>query len=397
MDDENQALRLELARLRGEEAAARREAESARRRQREFDRVVPWGLQIASAWVWRLMLLAAAGYGVYWLCSRLSGVTIPLAIGIMLTAGLSPVAARLRRWGVPRPLAAIVSLVGGLLVVGGVLTYIVLTIANESGELAQRVSEGWDQLLAWLGSGPLHLGAQQLDQYWEQLLGYLRKQQSELATYAATAGSAVAEFATGAVLAVVAMFFMLYDGPQIWSYVLRLVPPLAREKVDGGGRVGWTSLVAYVRATVVVAAVDAIGPLIAALVMGVPMAPALGAMLFISAFVPIVGLLVSGFIVTLVTLVTLGFWEAVIMLAVIILVNQLEGNVLQPLLMGKAVALHPMAVMFGIALGIAVGGIVGALLVVPIMAFGKTFVEYCAAGRTPEGVDAEALLADDPA
>ncbi|NNG18333.1 AI-2E family transporter [Naumannella sp. ID2617S] len=385
--EENRLLRTQLARLQGAEEVAKREALSERERQREFDRVVPRGLQVAAGWAWRLLLLAALAYGIGWVISTLSSVTIPLAIGIMLTAGLAPIAAILRKWGVPRTVAAVVTLIGGLLVVGGVLAYIGVTVASQSAELTQRVTEGWRQLLGWLSQGPLHLGSDQLNNYYEQALGYVKQQQSKIATYAATAGGAIGNFLAGLVLAVLAMFYMLYDGHRIWAFLLKLVPKAARDKVDGGGQVGWTSLVAYVRATVIVAAVDAVGPLIAALVMGVPMAPALGALLFLSAFVPIVGILVAGFIVTLVTLVTVGFVQAMIMLGVIILVNQIEGNVLQPVLMGKAVALHPMAVMFGITLGIAVGGIIGALLVVPIMAFGKTFIEYCASGRTPIGVD----------
>lgn len=396
---ENRALRTQLARVQGEQDLERRTEVDEAQRQREFDRQVPRGLQIAAAWSWRLLLLAALAGGLGWLLATLSPVTIPLAIGVMLTAGLAPIAGLLRRLGMPRPLAAVLTLIGGLLLVSGVLTYIGITIAGQSAELSNRVTEGWGQLTGWLNSGPLHIGSDQLNSYYEQAIEYLKQQQSKIATYAATAGGAVGNFLAGLVLAVLAMFYMLYDGQRIWKFLLKLVPKAARGKVDGAGQVGWTSLVSYVRATVIVAAVDAIGPLIAALVMGVPMAPALGALLFLSAFIPIVGLLVSGFIVVLVTLVTVGWVQALIMLGVIILVNQLEGNVLQPLLMGKAVALHPMAVMFGITLGIAVGGIIGALLIVPVMAFGKTFIEYCASGRTPIGVAdpmAETPAGDQP-
>ncbi|TDO86366.1 AI-2E family transporter [Enemella evansiae] len=384
---ENRALRSELARVQGAQDLERRAEVGEQQRQRDFDRMVPRGVQIGAAWAWRLLLLAALAGGIGWLIATLSAVTIPLAIGIMLTAGLSPIAKLLNKTGMPRVLAALITLVGGLLVVSGVLTYIGITIAGQSAELGERVTQGWGQLTQWLDQGPLHINADQLNSYYSQAFEYLRQQQSRIATYAATAGGAVGNFLTGLVLALLAMFFMLYDGRRIWNFLLKLVPAAARQKTDGAGQVGWTSLVAYVRTTVIVAAVDAVGPLIAAIVMGVPMAPALGALLFLSAFVPIVGLLVSGFVVVLVTLVTVGWVQALIMLGVIILVNQLEGNVLQPLLMGKAVALHPMAVMFGITLGISVAGIIGALLVVPIMAFGKTFIEYCASGRTPEGVD----------
>lgn len=380
--------RAELARSRRREERLHEVRDAEEARAEDFDRVVPRGLQIAAAWSWRVLLIAALIAGLGWLIARLSGVTIPLAIGIMLTAGLSPVAQRLRKWGVPRPFATILTLVGGLLLVSGMLTLIISQIANQSAELGRSATEGFQQLMAWLNSGPLQISQEQVDGWIRQATDYLRDQQATIAGYAATGAGAVGNFLTGLVLALFAMFFMLYDGPSIWRWLLKLVPAPARDRIDGGGRTGWNSLVEYVRATVIVAAVDAIGPLVAAIIMGVPMAPALGALLFLSAFVPIVGILVAGAVVTLITLVTVGPVQALIMLGVIVAVNQVEANVLQPLLLGKAVSLHPLAIVFGITIGISVGGIIGALLVVPIMAFGKTFIGYVARGRTEESDEA---------
>ena len=384
------AIRAELAESNQSDARLRAELEAARSRETARaledgrDRVVPRGLQIAGAWAWRVLLIAGLVIGIGWLLGRLSSVTIPLAIGIMLTAGLAPVAARLMKWGVPRPISAALTLVGGLILVSGMLTLIISQIASQSEELGRSATEGFHQLMTWLNSGPLQVNQNQINDWLGQLTDYLRDQQATIAGYAATGAGAIGSFLTGLVLAIFAMFFMIYDGPAIWRWLLKLAPPAARERIDGGGKSGWNSLTEYVRATVIVAAVDAIGPLIAALIMGVPMAPALGALLFLSAFVPIVGILVAGAVVILITLVTVGPIQALVMLGVIIAVNQLEGNVLQPLLLGKAVALHPLAIIFGITIGISIGGIVGALLVVPIMAFGKTFIGYVATGRTKE-------------
>lgn len=384
LENKLDAIRRELARSRESDDEVQADLEGRRRRAAEFDRAVPRGVQIAAAWSWRVLLIAAMIGGLGWLAGRLSSVTIPLAIGILLAAGLVPIAHRLMKWGLPRSLAAVVTLVGGLLVVSGLLTLIISQIASQSDELAASTMDGVNQLIAWLNSGPLQINQEQINGWIRQLTDYLRQQQSTIARYATTGAGAVGNFLAGFVLAIFAMFFMLYDGPMIWKWLLRLVPDVARQRVDGGGRAGWNSLMEYVRATVVVAAVDAIFPLIAAIVLGVPMAPALGALLFISAFVPIVGILVAGFVVVLITLVTVGPIQALIMLGVIIAVNQIEGNVLQPLLLGKAVSLHPLAVIFGITIGISVAGIVGALLVVPLMAFGKSFLGYAATGRTRE-------------
>ncbi len=385
---ELEGIRAELAAGRKVDEQMRVDLDVERNRKADFDRAVPPGLRIAASWAWRVLLIAGLIWGIGWLAGVLSSVTIPLAIGIMLAAGLVPIAAKLMTWGVPRPVAAILTLVGGLLVVGGLLTLIVSQIASQSDELGQRATEGFQQLMAWLNSGPLQISQEQMDSWIGQLTDYLRHQQATIARYATTGAGAVGNFLAGLVLALFAMFFMLYDGPMIWKWLLRLVPEAARERVDGGGKSGWNSLVEYVRATCIVAAVDAIFPLIAAIIMGVPMAPALGALLFLSAFVPIVGILVGGAVVTLVTLVTVGPVQALIMLGVIVAVNQIEGNVLQPLLLGKAVSLHPLAVIFGITIGISVGGIVGALLVVPLMAFGKSFIGYVAKGRTEESDEA---------
>jgi predicted PurR-regulated permease PerM len=180
-----------------------------------------------------------------------------------------------------------------------------------------------------------------------------------------------------------ALFYFLYDGRGIFGFVLKFFPIRAREQVDAAARRGWGSLSSFVRATILVAFVDAIGVLIAALIIGVPLAPALAALVFLGAFVPIVGALVAGFIAVLVALVALGWVQALIMLGAIILVQQVEGHVLQPFLLGRAVKLHPLAVILGIAIGIVVGGIVGALIAVPVLAFGKAFVQQLAGVKDP--------------
>lgn len=379
-------IKLEVARSGALDAEVRADLDLERQRAADFDRAVPRGIQIAAAWAWRVLLIAALVAGIGWVLATLSAVTIPLAIGVMLAAGLLPIAHRLMKWGLPRSLAAVLTLVGGLLVLGGLVTLIVAQIASQSDQLVDRATEGFNQLIAWLNSGPLHISQQQIDDGYGQVADYVKQQQTTIFRYATTGAGAVGTFATGVVLAIFAMFFMLYDGPKIWSWLIRLVPEAARERFDGGARAGWKSLMEYVRATVIVAAVDAAFPLVAAIIMGVPMAPALGALLFVGAFVPIVGLLVTGFVVVLITLVTVGPIQALIMLGVIIGVNQLEGHILQPLLLGKAVSLHPLAVIFGIAIGISVAGIVGALLIVPLMAFGKSFIAATRRGRLPEPV-----------
>lgn len=357
-----------------------------------FDRVLPKGVQIASSWAWRLVAIAVAMLGLGWLLRYLSEVTIPVAIAILLTAMLQPLMRAFRRIGVPHGLAVLLSIVVGLLLVGGVLSGIVAVIANQYEDLVTRATDGLNQLVAWLNSGPLKINQQQLNGYIESLQQWLMNSRAQIASYAASIGTSVGHFFAGMALMFFSLIYFLHDGRRIWLFVLNLLPSVARERADLAAHMGWTSLVAYVRATVAVAAVDAIGALIGALILGVPMAPALAALIFLGAFIPLVGAFVSGFVAVAVALVTLGVVKAAIMLAVIVGVMFVEGHFLQPFLLGKAVAVHPLAVLLGIAVGVIVGGIIGALIVIPIIAFGKTFIQSLA---SENGLLPQLAIADD--
>ncbi|MDN5805104.1 MAG: AI-2E family transporter, partial [Microlunatus sp.] len=188
-------------------------------------------------------------------------------------------------------------------------------------------------------------------------------------------GTSVGHFLAGIAICLFSLFYFLYDGRGIFSFLLNLMPRAAQARADAAALRGWHSLSSYVRATVLVALADAIGVLIVALVLRVPLAPALAALVFLGAFVPLVGAFVSGFVAVLVALVAVGWVQALIMLAGIILVMQMEGHILQPFLLGRAVHLHPLAVLLAIAAGIIIAGIVGALFAVPILAFVKTVVQ----------------------
>ncbi|MFP5283605.1 MAG: AI-2E family transporter, partial [Actinomycetes bacterium] len=188
----------------------------------------------------------------------------------------------------------------------------------------------------------------------------------------------------GLAITIFALYYFLYDGRGIFRYLLVFFPRRVRERVDQAAWKGWRSLSSYVRATILVALADAIGVLIVALVLQVPLAPALAALVFLGAFIPLVGAFVSGFVAVGVALVALGWIQALIMLAGIILVMQLEGHVLQPFLLGRAVKLHPLAVLLAIAVGVLVAGIVGALLAVPLLAFTKSFIQYLHGASEPQ-------------
>ena len=344
----------------------------------EFDRAVPTGLQVAADWAWRAIMVGALIFGLGWLARYLSEVFIPLAVAILLAALLSPVAHRLRAWGSPRGVATAITVLGGLALIAGALTLIFTQIAFQSATLSTNVIEGFNQLVDYLRNGPIPVSESLLnaDQWSTRIQNFLRDSQSTIATYAAEIGTGVGRFLAGFAIAIFSLFYFLYDGRGIFTFLLNFFPPASRAKVDEAALKGWRSLSSYMRAVILVAAVDGIGVLIVALILGVPVAPALAALVFIGAFIPLVGAFVSGFVAVVVALVALGWVQALIMLAGIIVVMQIEGHVLQPFLLGRAVKLHPLAVLLAIAIGIIVAGIVGALMAVPLLAFTKSFIQY---------------------
>ncbi len=346
--------------------------------QAAYNQAVPLGVRVAAGWAWCLLVIALGVLAAGYLFGKLSEVVIPVAVAILLTALLSPVARWLRRVGVPAGLAAGIALLGGIIVVAGALTLIGSQIAGQAGALGQQAISGVQTFLNWLAGSPLHIDQSRITQLLPQLQKWVTDSSGAIAGYAAGVGSTVGHFAAGIAITLFATFFFLFEGRTIWRFLLNLFPRVSRRRVDEATRLGWNSLVSFVRATIIVAFADALGVLIVAMILRVPLAPALAALVFFGAFIPIVGAFVSGFVAVAVALVTLGWVQALIMLAGIILVMQIEGHGLQPFLLGRAVALHPLAIILGIAIGIVVGGIVGALVIVPIMAFGKSFIQHLA-------------------
>ncbi|MBO0812187.1 MAG: AI-2E family transporter [Microlunatus sp.] len=354
--------------------------------QEQIDREVPTGFRIAASWAWRLIVIVIMVGGIAFVLNYLSEVTIPVAVAILLAALIQPVADFFNKRRFPRALSALLSMIIGVVLVSGTLTLIGTQIAGQAEGIATKVADGFTQFTDWLANGPLHVPHEllQVNQLTTQVRDFLNSSSSTIARYAAGVGTGIGHFFAGLAIALFATFYFLYDGKGIWSFLVGLAPRRARGRIDGAARIGWTSLVHYVRATILVAFSDGIGVLIVALILRVPGAPALAALVFLGAFVPLVGAFVSGFVAVFVALVMLGWVQALIMLAGIIAVMEVEGHVLQPFLLGRAVKLHPLAVLLGIAVGVIVGGIVGALMSIPLLAFAKTFIQYLAADNDPD-------------
>jgi predicted PurR-regulated permease PerM len=342
----------------------------------ELSGTVPRGLRVATAYAWRLLVVAAAVGVAVWLVIQLKLLVIPLLIAILITALLWPSFAWMVRHRVPRWLAIVISVLGTLAIVGGLLWLAVWQITRQMSSVQARTVAAVDEFRQYLIDGPLHLSPEQID----GLLGQGRElvqQQGELLWSGALAiGTTLGHVATGALLALFILLCLLADGAGIWRWAVRMFPRRARPAVDGAGRSGWVTVVNYARTQLLVATIDAVGIGLGAFLLGVPLAIPVAVLVFLGAFVPIVGAVVTGAVAVFLALVYNGPWIALWMLVVVLGVQQLEGHVLQPLLMGSAVKVHPLAVVLVVAGGAMVAGIPGALFAVPLAAFVNVVAVY---------------------
>jgi predicted PurR-regulated permease PerM len=354
------------------------------------DEDVPRGLRIATAWAWRLLVLAAAVALVLWLIGRLKDILIPLSIALLLSALLAPSVGWLRRTvRLPRSLAVAVVLIAGIAAVGGVLTLVVTQFVSSFPVLAKNTTEGIRAIQNSLRSGPLHVSNDQFNGVADAAQNWLDTHRDVLTTGALTTATTAVDVLASALLVLFTTFFFLRDGRRIWQFLVGLLPSAARGPLGAAGEAGWITLVSYVRATVLVAFIDAVGIGLALTFLRVQLAFPLAALVFLGAFVPIVGATVSGAVAVLVALVTDGWVSALVVLAVVIGVQQLEGHILQPLIMGRAVAIHPLAVIVAIATGLVLAGIIGALVAVPLVAVMNTGIRRLVSYRhqpRPDGV-----------
>ncbi|MEV4707828.1 AI-2E family transporter [Actinoplanes sp. NPDC049316] len=347
------------------------------------DAEVPHSLRIAAAWSWRLIVVGVVGWVLLRFISVISVVVIPLAIALLLSALLAPAVGWLLKLRLPPSLATFLVLICGLGAVAGTLTLVVNQFMDGLPQLVDNASKGIRQIQDWARTGPLHLSDAQVDQAIDSVQEWINSNTSQLTATGFATAATLAEVLTSAVLVLFATFFFLRDGRKIWRFLVRLFPVNARWSLSDAGDASWATLGSYVRATVLVAFIDATGIGLALVFLNVPFPFPLAALVFLGAFIPIVGASVSGAVAVLVALVDQGWIVALIVLGAVILVQQVEGHILQPLIMGRAVAIHPLVVIVGIASGVVLAGIIGALVAVPLIAVLNTGIRRLAR-RRPE-------------
>ncbi|MFB1427433.1 AI-2E family transporter [Micrococcus endophyticus] len=340
--------------------------------QTKINKDVPYGLTVAAAWSWRLVAVLV-GLGIlWWLLSFVSLVLIPVLVAALLATLLAPLFEGMRRIGIPGIAASLLCVVLLIVVVVGLVVLAGQQIVQGFSELGERLTTAVDGAIAWLaGMGveiPTSGGG--LEGLWKTV----QDNSGTLLNSAMTFGSTAVNIGAGFFIALFSLIFFLYDGDRIWRFILIFVPKAHRATVGRAGQTGWRALGNYVRVQIFVAFVDAVGIGLGALILGVPLAIPLAVLVFLASFIPMIGATVTGAIAVLFALMSNGLVNALLMLGVVLLVQQIESNVLQPLVMGKAVALHPLAVFLAVAAGSAVLGLAGAVFAVPVLAFVNSFI-----------------------
>jgi predicted PurR-regulated permease PerM len=343
-----------------------RVAGSGRARRREPAEVPPL-LQSAAGWSWRLLVVLAAVLVLATAVSRVRVVVIPVAAALLITALLRPGVTLLGRW-LPRVPATWIVLLAFLGAIAGVLVLFGTGVSGEFSSLGTKVQDGLDRVQGYLTDGPFHFSDEQVDRAIDDLQAQFSDNRGSFVSGVITGASLLAEVLAGLLLTIFCTFFFLYDGPRIWAWIVSRFPDDREGRVDAAGRQAWSTLTGYIRGTALVATVDAVGIGAGLLVMGVPLVAPLALLTFFGGFIPIVGATVAGAAAVLVALVTKGTGAAIVILIVVLVVQQLEGHVLQPFVLGRAVRLHPIVIVLSLTAGGVVAGIPGAIIGVPLVA-----------------------------
>jgi predicted PurR-regulated permease PerM len=329
---------------------------------------VPRLLQQAAAWSWRLLLVVIVVYLAFKVATTLRLVVLPFVAALLLAALLQPLTSWLRRAGMPSFAATWCTVLAAVVFLAGLATLLANRITADYPTLVTEVSHTVKEIQVYLAGPPFHLNSTRLQQFSDDVVRFLVQHKTDIAGSVLTGGKIFLELAAGLVLMIFITFFLLKDGSRIWSFVVSGLQPEARRRADNAGAAAWRALVNYVRGTTAVAAIHALFIGAALWILGVPLLVPFIILVFLAAFVPLIGILVVGALAIVVTLATKGWIAAVILVAVFLAENQIESHLLQPLVVGRIVRLHPLAIILALAVGGIVAGIPGAIVAVPMTA-----------------------------
>ncbi|MFI9099567.1 AI-2E family transporter [Streptomyces fildesensis] len=362
--------------------------------------VVPWSMRVAAEVAWRLLVLAGTVYVLMRVIGAIQLVVLAFVAALLITALLQPVVGRLKRAGVPRGLATGITFIGGFVLMGLVGWFVVWQVMDNVDDLSTKLTDGVAEMKRWLLNSPFHVTEDQINQIAKNLTDTISTNTKAITDAGLQGVTVIVELLTGMLLAMFSTLFLLYDGRNIWNWTLKLFPAAARDGLAGAGPRAWRTLTLYVRGTVIVALIDAVFIGVGIWFLNVPMAVPLAVVIFVAAFVPLVGAVASGALAMVVALVTEGPFTALMVLIVVLAVQQIEGHILQPFILGRAVRVHPLAVVLSVAAGSLIAGIGGAVVAVPLVAVTNTVVGYLrshareaalAAEPGPQGATVEEL------
>ena len=329
---------------------------------------VPGWLQLAAGWSWRLLVVGVVVYLTFRVASMLRLVVLPFIAALLFTALLLPLTRRLRRRGMPALAATWCTLLAAIAVLAGVAVLAATQTSADYQTLVRELGNTVHDLQRWLAGPPFRFRQSSLEQLSNRLLTFLKQHQSAVAGTVLSGGRIFLEILAGLILMLFVTFFLLKDGDRIWAALVGFLSPEGQRRARGAGAAAWQALTYYVRGTIAGAAIHAVVIGFALWVMGVPLLVPLVILVFLAAFIPLVGILVAGALAVAVTLGTRGWVAAVVLVVIFILENQLESHLLQPLVVGRMVRLHPLAIILVLAVGAAVAGIAGAAVAVPTAA-----------------------------
>ncbi|MFJ2027682.1 AI-2E family transporter [Streptomyces sp. NPDC087897] len=315
-----------------------------------------------------VLLVLVAAWVALWVLGRMWSVVWPLIVALFLTTLTWPLARFLRAHSWRPALAASAVTVFAMLVGAGIVALIAVPVADQSGELADRVVAGIDKLREWAAGPPLNIGDDEITGALDSATAKLQESVGSVVTTAVTGVSTVVNGLVTAVLAVFLMFFFLKDGPRFLPWLTRQLPGRLAVDIPEVASRGWDTLGAFVRSQAAVGLLDAVFIGLGLWILGVPLVLPLAVLTFVSAFVPIIGALFAGFVAVVIALVSNGPMDALLVLAIIIVVQQLEGNVFQPMIQSRGLGLHAAVVLLAVTLGGSLAGVVGSLLAVPLAA-----------------------------
>jgi len=339
---------------------------------------VPRGVQVAAAWSWRFVAVVAALTVAVLLIIQLSFIVVPLLVAVLLAVLAAPIANWLKRHWIPAWLSTLLTLVVFLSAITGLVGLVVEQILRDWTSLQDKSVLAYENFIIWLVDSPLHITEMQLNQWWTDLADQLNLNSAWILSGALSISSSLGSVVVGAGLALFALVFFVHDGERIVRWLINLLPQDARAPVAGATQRGWVTLTNFVGVQIFVAMVDAIGIGLGAFFLGLPLVFPIAVAVFLGGFVPIIGAFIAGGLAAFIALVYEGPVAALIMVVIVLAVQQLEGQILQPLVMGAAVKIHPLAVVLAVSAGGFLAGIPGVLFAVPVVAYLNVFISYLA-------------------